>query len=292
MVPSIGECARLACVWEATARKVGNVHRDRDFADLRYADFLASAKAIGTVFDRAGSQPVGQTVLEAIQATRAVVSTNTNLGIVLLLAPLAAVPGAQPLCQGVPAVLAALDVNDSRQVFAGIRLAQPGGLARVAAEDVSAEPTLPLRQIMSLAADRDLVARQYANGFREVFEFGCPRLLEGLGRFGNLEEAIIFAHLGFLARFPDSLIARKRGAAEAERAGRLAEEVLDAGWPAAAAGTRALAALDAWLTAEGNARNPGTSADLVSACLFAALREMKIKWHCAFFSRHTGRDNQ
>ena len=38
----------------------------------------------------------------------------------------------------------------------------------------------------------------------------------------------------------------------------------------------ALAELDAWLRAEGNRRNPGTTADLVTACLFIALREGSI----------------
>jgi triphosphoribosyl-dephospho-CoA synthase len=287
---SLGQCARLACIWEATARKAGNVHPERDFADLRYADFLASAAAVAPIFERADRQPVGQTVLEAIQASRAVVSTNTNLGIVLLLAPLAAVPASQSSRQGVPAVLAALDVNDSRQVFAAIRLAQPGGLARVAAQDVSGEPTLPLRQVMALAAQRDLVARQYANDFRDVFDFGGPLLLDGLRRFGNLENAIIFAQLGFLARFPDSLIARKRGAAEAEQARRLAQEVLDAGWPESVSGKQAFAAFDAWLSAEGKTRNPGTSADLVTACLFAALRENDMDWQHLPFTRRPERD--
>ncbi len=37
--------SRVACIWEATARKAGNVHRGADFPDVTYADFLASAAA-------------------------------------------------------------------------------------------------------------------------------------------------------------------------------------------------------------------------------------------------------
>jgi triphosphoribosyl-dephospho-CoA synthase len=276
MEPSLGQCAQLACVWEATARKAGNVHPGRDFADLRFADFLASAAAIAPVFENAGRQAVGQTVLGAIQATRAVVATNTNLGIVLLLAPLAAVVPSQSLEQGVLTVLDALDVEDARRVFAAIRLARPGGLGKASEQDVHAEPTLPLRAVMALAAGRDLVARQYASGYRETFEVGLPALELGLKRFANLEEAVVFTHLKFLARFPDSLIARKRGPEEAELASRRAREVLDADWPRSAAGRAAFADFDRWLTSDGNTRNPGTSADLVTACLFAALRDKKI----------------
>ena len=89
----IGLCAQLACILEATARKPGNVHRYADFADATYLDFLLSAAAIAPVMEQAPRRRVGETVLRAVRATRRVVATNTNLGTILLLAPLAAVPG-------------------------------------------------------------------------------------------------------------------------------------------------------------------------------------------------------
>src|SRR4051794_26068846 len=109
---SIGECARLACIYEVNARKAGNVRPGRDFADLCCDDFRQSASAIAPIFERAETQSVGQTALAAIQATRAVVSSNTNLGIVLLLAPLAAVPRSVTLRAGIGKVLADLTVED------------------------------------------------------------------------------------------------------------------------------------------------------------------------------------
>ena len=105
-------------------------------------------------------------MLGAIEATRRVVSTNTNLGIVLLLAPLAAVADCVDLAEGVEAVLAATTVDDARHVYHAIRLAQPGGLGEVSDQDIAREPTISLRDVMGLAADRDLIARQYANGFQ------------------------------------------------------------------------------------------------------------------------------
>jgi triphosphoribosyl-dephospho-CoA synthase len=137
-------------------------------------------------------------------------------------------------------------------------------------------PTLSLRKVMALAARRDLIAQQYVNGFREVLEFGVPELLGALQEHGGLEAAIVGTHLRFMAAYPDSLIARKCGQAEAEAAARRAGEVLESGWPRTAEGLQAFADLDAWLTELGNRRNPGTSADLVTACLFAALREGDI----------------
>jgi triphosphoribosyl-dephospho-CoA synthase len=274
-VDFIGLCAQLACIWEATARKPGNVHRYRDFADASYLDFLSSAAAIAPVMSAvaAGEVRIGYAIHWAIRLTRTVTSSNTNLGIVLLLTPLAAAPSDCDLASGVLGVIQRTEKDDTAEVYAAIRLANPGGLGRVEEQDVAGEPTLSLREVMALAADRDLVARQYTNGFREVFDDGLPALRRGLDLTGCLEGAIIFCHLSVMAKHPDSLIARKRGPAEAEESAQRARAVLDDGWPHSSAGRDALAQLDDWLRAVGRGRNPGTTADLVTASLFVALRE-------------------
>jgi len=269
-------CAQIACIWEATARKPGNVHRQRDFDDTSYTDFLLSAAALAPAMTTACQRRVGVTVLDAVRATRRIVGTNTNLGMVLLLAPLAAVPPEQELRGGVERVLSALDVEDARLVYEAIRLASPGGLGRAAEQDVHTQPTQTLRQVMALAADRDLVARQYANGFAEVFEDGVPALSAGLAETGSLEGAILFAFLQLMAHYPDTLIARKRGRDEAEEASRRARAVLEAKWPHDRTGWTTLADFDCWLRAEGRSRNPGATADLLTACLFVLLRENTI----------------
>jgi triphosphoribosyl-dephospho-CoA synthase len=271
-----GRLAQVACVLEATARKPGNVHRFADFADTSYLDFVLSAQAIGPALDRAGAG-IGPAVLDAVRATRAVVATNTNLGMVLLLAPLCAVPAVEPLRAGVSRVLDATTVDDTRAVYAAVRLSRPGGLGTVAEQDVASEPTLPLRGVMALAANRDAVARQYVNGFADVFDHAVPALAASLKAGYPLEAAIISAHLHVLATMPDTLIARKRGAAVAAEAARRAAEVLNAGGPAAPVTQTQMAELDRWLRADGNARNPGATADLVTAALFACLRDATIQ---------------
>lgn len=275
MLP-IGLCAQLACLWEATARKPGNVHRYADFADLTYLDLLQSGAAIAPVLDAAAHYGIGKTVLEAVKATRRVAPTNTNLGIVLLLAPLAVVPPSEDLRAGLPRVLDRLDVADARAVYEAIRLAAAGGLGRVPEQDIREEPTRNLRAVMALAAERDLIARQYTDGFQEVFDDGVPALRRGLEQTRCLENAIIYCHLHLLASYPDSLIVRKRGLAEAEEASRRARSMLALGWPKSEESRQALTALDRWLRADGHSRNPGTTADLVTACLFVLLREGTI----------------
>src|SRR6185295_11735402 len=94
---SVGQCATIACLLEATAPKVGNVHRGADFGDLMFTDFAVSAVAIGPATEAAATSGVGRAVRDAVAATRKLVSTNTNLGMALLLAPLASVPRSERL---------------------------------------------------------------------------------------------------------------------------------------------------------------------------------------------------
>jgi triphosphoribosyl-dephospho-CoA synthase len=273
---SPGLLAQMACVLEVTARKPGNVHRGSDFEDCHFLDFLLSAAAIAGPLDRARSLGIGAAVRQAVEATRRVIATNTNLGMVLLLAPLAAVPDDRDLSEGIAAVLAATTIDDARDVYQAIRQARPGGLGTVADQDLAGEPTVSLLQVMQLAADRDLVARQYAGGYREVFHEAVPALRSALAAGRPLETAIIAAYLAVLANHPDTLIARKRGWDEAREASRRAAEVLAAGWPDHRTGTALCEAFDTWLRAAGHARNPGATADLIAAALFAALRDGTI----------------
>ena len=283
-MPSIGACATLACLWEATAAKPGNVYRGADFDDLTYADFLASAAVIGPIIDRTPQIGVGATVLAAVEATRAAVATNTNLGMLLLIAPLAAVDAAIPLAIGIPRVLAELTDHDTEHVYAAIRVVQPGGLGKVDEADVNAAPpAITLTAAMQLAADRDLVARQYANDFADVFWLadGIQAVVDNAQ---PLNDAIILGYLELLARQPDTLIARKCGPVVAEEASAHAAAVLAAREFGDEAYQDALADFDFWLRADGHRRNPGTSADLVAAALFVLLRDQRLNWPVRFYN--------
>lgn len=273
---STGELAQTACVWEAVARKVGNVHRGADFANTGLTDFLLSGAAIARPFDAAGRHTVGTTIVSAVRRTREAVGQNTNLGIVLLLAPLATEWGAPAPRAAVTAALEGLTVEDTKLVYEAIRTASPGGLGDAPEQDVRDEPTVTLLEAMRLAAERDMVARQYANGFADVFDFGVPALAAAFAKFGCVEAAIIDSQLRWLATYPDSLVARKNAAPVAEDVQRRAAEVLRRGGLETSEGRAAGVALDAHLRSAGNKLNPGTTADLITACLFVALRENKL----------------
>ena len=280
----LSECVRLACLWEAESRKVGNVHPGASFANTTIDDFRRSAEAIAPVFADAVTQPVGVTIRRAVEATQAAVGQNTNLGIILLLAPLAAVPRDVPLREGIRALRTT--VEDAREVYAAIRLANPGGLNDAAEQDVRDEPTVTLHEAMALAADRDQIARQYAQNFEILFAQGLPSLEDCLTNFGCVEGGVIECQIGWLALHPDSLIARKCGD---EVAGYVRDRVrainLRHSGIRTPEGRAAGRKLDAYLRSDGHRLNPGTTADLVTACLFVALREGILKptdpfrWH-------------
>jgi triphosphoribosyl-dephospho-CoA synthase len=270
---SIGYLAQVACTWEVLARKAGNVCPGREFPDLRVNDFLVSAAAIAPVLEQAPHQPLGVTVLRCIEETRKVVSTNTNLGIVLLLAPLASVPLDQPLRPGLAEVLARTTVDDSRNVYAAIRLAKPGGLGEVKEQDVRAEPTLPLRDVMALAEDRDLIAAQYTTDFGIVSSTMATPLARSAELHQSVERAIVETQLYMLYRNGDDLVRRKLG--HNSGFSRVAAiEILNA--LDTPHGRQAFRDFDAFLRSDNHARNPGTTADLIAAALFVALRENKI----------------
>jgi triphosphoribosyl-dephospho-CoA synthase len=264
---------RAACLLEATARKAGNVHPWRSFSDLTYTDFVVAADAIAPILARASQLGVGRAVYEAVAATRQKVTRNTNLGIVLLLAPLAAVPSRVRLADGIRDVLHGLSHVDAEDAYRAIRLAQPGGLGEVDAEDVSGPPTGTLLEVMRFAADRDLIARQYAENFSLVLELGMPYLSAVSDFARNWEPAVVGLQLELLARNADSLIVRKCGAQMGEEVSRRAKAVLHSARPGTRRALAEFIRFDRWLRADGNRRNPGTTADLIAAALFAAFRE-------------------
>jgi triphosphoribosyl-dephospho-CoA synthase len=256
-----------ACHAELQALKPGNVHIHAAGHGMTIADFEASAEAAAPYIAARGER-VGTRILGAVRATRAAVGQNTNLGIILLAAPLAMAAecaGATGLRRAVETVLAGLDREDAAHCFEAIALANPGGLGDAPEQDVRGPALVPLLDAMRLAADRDRIAYQYASGYADIFDVGLPAARNA----ANAADPAAAVYWRFLTAVPDSHIARKYGAQRASSVLRLAQGVdaaLQAA-PDAAARHALLLDFDARLKAEG--LNPGTSADLTVATLFA-----------------------
>lgn len=273
-----GQLVTMACQLDVAAAKPGNVHRGADFEDVTVLDFLVSGVALGSAID--ASEPaddVGGLIFDAVSRTGAVTPTNTNLGITLLVAPLAKlVQRKQSLTPAsVEALIGSVEGAESQRVLDAVSLARPGGMGTSEQFDVAnhvgkTTPLPSLKQIMRLAEGRDMIARLYGNGMKELFSFVLPAIEEGLAEFKSLTPAIVFAHVKTMAAFPDSLIARKLGSELAEKSAALAADCLqqlkdhDDFW-------RSVGDLDFWLRSDGHRRNPGTTADMITAALFIGL---------------------
>lgn len=265
---TLREAYEDACRLEIEALKPGNVHVFADGHRMSAAQFLESARvSSGPLTDPA--LPLGRRILEAVRATQQAVATNTNLGIVLLCGPIirAAEPFPGDLRVGLRSVLAGLDMDDTRAVFEAIVTASPGGLGAAGGNDVRDEPKAPLVEAMREAAGRDLIARQYASGFDDIFGLGLPALQTSLARGESGMWPSVAAYMAFLTTFPDSHVARKHGDKIAQKVLEEAQAVRDALDAATDTAGRIslLSSFDRDLKSRGI--NPGTSADLTVASL-------------------------
>lgn len=269
----IAAAGQLACLLEVSAPKPGNVSPTRPFHDTAYEDFLASAVAIGPALAAAATRPLGMTIRIAVEATLRWTRSNTNLGIILLLAPLARAAAREggDLRSRLARVLDETTVADAAEAYAAIRLARPGGLGHVSREDVGATPSVTLREAMGLAAERDAVAREYISDFAMTFEVGAPALRTARRDGLQWSDAVVEAYVRLLGVQPDTHIARKLGMAAAETISRRAREVQAVGGARSKGGREALAAFDTELRDATNSRNPGTTADLTCAALFVVI---------------------
>jgi triphosphoribosyl-dephospho-CoA synthase len=276
---AVGRAFHDACLAELEALKPGNVHRLSDGHRMSVADFERSAHVTAPIMGKANLS-VGARILRAVEATKRAVGQNTNLGIVLLAAPLASAAldrkGGE-LRARVAEVLDALTVNDARDAYQAIRLAEPGGLGEAPAHDIADEPRVTLLEAMRAAETRDRIAFNYANGFADIFGLGLPWLKQARERWGSSPFAVTRVYLGFLAHVPDTLIERKFGSNIAalvlEEARPLEAGLLECALPQDMAAP--LIAFDGALKERG--LNPGTSADLTVATLFAATFEAPAK---------------
>ena len=267
----VADAVWRACMEELEASKPGNVSFASPGHGMTADDFVASARCTADVLGTPALS-LGERVLGSIEATRAATGCNTNLGIVLLCAPLAQAAldadRNRPLRAGLARVLEDATVEDTERVFAAIRLAEPAGLGESERHDVRSPAAAPLLAVMREAEHRDRVARQYARCFEDVFDLGLAVLGRSRARWPG-PQAVVALYLTFLARFKDSHIQRKLGSVAAQRvrleALRLVES-LDAS-DSSEMNFESLTRFDRSL--KSRRINPGTSADLTVATLLA-----------------------
>jgi triphosphoribosyl-dephospho-CoA synthase len=263
---------KAACMAELEALKPGNVHIFADGHGMTVQDFIASAEAASEVV-ALPDLTVGERILKSVQATQNAVNCNTNLGVILLCAPLihAAIhaklsPNSTGLQANIHAVLSGTTTEDADACFAAIRLANPAGLGESELHDVNQPAQGTLLQAMQQAADKDMIAAQYTNNFMHVFD-GLACYQKALVKWQRPAWATTAVHLHFLSHFADTHIVRKYGETIAKlvqnEAAEHEAEFLKVYNPKTYQAE--LLIFDAALKKRG--LNPGTSADLTVATL-------------------------
>ena len=278
----MADAVQLACMLEASAPKVGNVHPGASFSDMQFAHFVASAITIRAPFD-SPTASVGRLVLEAAQTTAKRVGRNTNLGTLLLFAPLAvahrqamstaAAKTAQSWRGCLEKVLNSLTSTDCQLVYDAIRTAKPGGLGQRSRDDIASTAPPDLVSAMQQVSDIDAVARQYTNAFADVFERLLPWLNAELQQRPDPLEAICRVQIRWLAHEQDGLVVRKVGevvAKQVQELARLAWKDLT-NFQGKVSELPTTQNLDHFLRGDAHRRNPGTTADLIAATLLVRL---------------------
>ena len=256
---------------ELEAFKPGNVSFYADGHDMTVLDFQKSAKVSTPILCEVNSS-LGHRILDSVCATQNAVGCNTNLGMLLLFAPIimAAESGfndSNELNNSLVNTLGSLTKTDAEQVFEAIKIASPGGLGSVKSHDVNKKADCSLVTAMELASSRDSVALQYANNFHEIFNIGLVEIKNFEKRWNSVKWSTVSCYLNFMALFLDSHIERKFGQEEAEniriKSGAIANSFNSARGPENNIGL--LQSFDKELKEKNY--NPGTSADLTAASL-------------------------
>lgn len=276
-IEKLNELYQQACELELQAFKPGNVSIYANGHDMCVQDFRDSAK-VSAVSLCNPMYSLGEKIYYAVQATRDAVGCNTNLGIILLCAPLIHVihaveqyPFHVDFRSALSFVLENTTIDDADWVYKAIQLASPGGLGQSSEQDVYTVPTITLREAMQISSHKDRIALQYTTNFKDVFDFGVLRYNCGFNRWGKQDWAAVWVYTGLLSHYPDSHIERKYGEQYSElvatRMLALDNALADSSKPELL--TTLFAEVDREFKLKGI--NPGTTADITVATIFVVL---------------------
>lgn len=263
---------KTACMAELQALKPGNVHVFSDGHGMTVHDFIKSADVTAEVL----AQPdlsLGARIFYAVEATQQAVGQNTNLGVILLCAPLMAsalyADAEYTLEQNLARILGQLSIEDAEWVAKAIVLANPGGLGRADVHDVRVAPQVTLFEMMYSAQHYDRIAWQYANAFQDILVFGMACYAKAMKKWQNPAWAATALYLGFLTHQPDTHVIRKHGELLATHLMEEAQAYANVYWETdnIKLVQKHLLSWDRLLKQRGI--NPGTSADLTVATLLA-----------------------
>lgn len=243
----IGQIAQIASVLEVSGYpKPGNVHRTRDFHDMVFEDFLISGIVIGDSIEKVANSAilnnlskieVGKYILEGVKETNKWIANNTNLGIIMLLTPIAASAAIsddfKTLRENIYRIIKATTVNDAINLYEAINIADAGGMGNQDKFDVNDSNAINeliknnqnIFDVLEISASWDNLAYELVNKMPISFNIGCSTFYK-LNKSNSLNNSTILTFLTILSEIPDTLISRKYGNKRAEKVSNLAKDLL------------------------------------------------------------------
>ena len=207
---------KLACDTEMKSLKPGNVHQYSKSHDMNIKDFLKSSLIISECLTK-NNLDLGKKILTSVNEIQDKIKKNTNLGIILMLSPIVTVVQKEgviskgELLKKIKYLIKKQNIKNSIPIFKAIALTSPGGLGVSEKYDVNKLPKTSLYKAMEYSKKRDLIAKQYCNGFQDIFNTGVPAYKKFYNKWGKVNWALTGVYLTFLKKFNDSHIARNKG---------------------------------------------------------------------------------
>lgn len=280
----IAKIAQIASALEVSGYpKPGNVHRTRDYDDMVFEDFVISGIVIGDTIRKATTDvdvenpQLGRYILEAVDETDRWIKNNTNLGIVMMITPIAAAAAISDdfdeIRPNIVKLMANTTVDDACDLYDAINIADAGGMGDQDEYDVASdnaknelrENKQTMYDVLKISAPWDMLAREMTSDMPAVFEIGYPTYHK-LKEEKSLNDACVLTFLTILSQVPDTLISRKYGSDEAMKISLMTRDLLKL--KDADDFDVKLQEFDDYLFE--NHYNPGTTADLTAASIFVS----------------------
>ena len=259
----------FSCHKDIELIKPGNVNLVSPHKDTNAKDYIESSILSSKILFEE-KYTLGERVLESIKITRTKVKTNTNLGIILLCAPIIhAIINYKDLDlrDGIKMTLSSATPQDTINICSAINISSPGGLGKSTFYDTNSLPEVSIQEIMGYSAKYDRISYQYSNNYIDIFDFIIPRLVFLNKKHGSLDISLSLMFIEILAKIPDSHISRKLGEKISKKTSNHANDLLKILDKESSHEylTNQLNKLDYEYKKKGI--NPGTTADLLLASL-------------------------
>ena len=207
---------KFVCDTEIKSLKPGNVHKYSEGHGMNLKDFLKSSLIISKCLTK-NNLDLGKKILISVNEIQNKIKKNTNLGIILMLSPIATIVqeegviSKEELLKKIKSLIKKQNIKNSIPIFKAISLTSPGGLGFSKKHDVNEPPNTNLYKAMEFAKKKDLIARQYCNGFEDIYKIGIPAYKKFYNKWGKVDWALTGVYLTFLKKFNDSHIVRNKG---------------------------------------------------------------------------------